>query len=526
MKRLSWLATLAFAATLTACGGGGGSTIPPPPPTGGFSVSSLKGQYAFSMSGSDTGGAYLARTGSFIADGAGNITSGMEDVVDLGAATPTAEVTFGASNYSVLANGRGVIVLKDSSGNGGLTLTMDLQSPSQGFLVHTDTGINATATSGSFNLQTTADFLATSFSGNYVFDFSGADSSGVNTSIIGNIAANGSGAITGGVIDTNDGTNGPSGPVALTLPGTFSLDPTYGATFGRGTAQFVGHTYAFYIVDATQIMFLQEDSLGGSSGNAVLQTGTIPTQNSGFTASFAYLVGGQSTAGPDAAVARFTADAAGGIGTISYDENNDGGAYHISQGTNISNATYAIDTTNAGSGRGTLTFTDSSHGTFQYVFYLISPTSGVIQDVRSGIVADGTLLAQTGSPFTLSGLAGNYIFNWNGVDLSSSTVENFGGQYVLASSASKNISGVVDGTILGASGFGGGSVNAFNDIGTQGTLTITPDGSANNAYQIVAGNPLGNTYNYQAYIVDANTVFLVATDNTRVLAGFVSRQSQ
>ncbi|MDR3676383.1 MAG: hypothetical protein P4N24_12900, partial [Acidobacteriota bacterium] len=396
-------------------------------------------------------------------------------------------------------------------------------SPTQGFLVETD---GNAATGGSFNLQTTADFLANSFNGNYVFDFSGANSAGANTSIIGNIAANGSGAITGGVIDTNDGTNGPSGAIPLTLPGTFSLDPTYGATFGRGTAAFAGHTYVFYIADATQIMFLQEDPLGGSSGNAVLQTGTIPTQNSGFTGGFAYLVGGQSTAGPDAAVARFTADAAGGIGTISYDENNDGGAYHISQGTNISNATYAIDTTNAGSGRGTLTFTDSSHGTFQYVFYLISPTSGVIQDVRSGIVADGTLLAQTGSPFTLSGLAGNYIFNWNGVDLSSSTVENFGGQYVLASSASKNISGVVDGTILGASGFGGGSVNAFNDIGTQGTLTITPDGSANNAYQIVAGNPLGNTYNYQAYIVDANTVFLVATDNTRVLAGSVSRQSQ
>ncbi len=522
MKRLSWLATLASAATLAACGGGGGSTIPPPTPTGGFSVSSLKGQYAFSMSGLDTGGAYLARTGSFAADGAGNITSGMEDVVDLGTGT-AAEVTFGASNYSVLANGRGVIVLKDSSGSGGLTLTMDLQSPSQGFLVETD---GNAATSGSFNLQTTADFLATSFEGNYVFDFSGADASGVNTSIIGNINANGGGAITGGVIDTNDGTNGPSGATPLTLPGTFALDPTYGATFGRGTAQFVGHTYAFYIVDATQIMFLQEDSLGGSSGNAVLQTGTIPTQNSGFTGSFAYLVGGESTAGPDAAVARFTADAAGGIGTISYDENNDGGAYYISQGTNISNATYAIDTTYAGSGRGTLTFTDSSHGTFQYVFYLISPTSGVIQDVRSGIVADGTLLAQTGAPFTLSGLAGSYIFNWNGVDLSSSSVENFGGQYVLASSASNNISGVVDGTILGASGFGGGSVNAFNDIGTQGSLTITADGSANNAYQIVAGNPLGNTYNYQAYIVDANTVFLVGTDNTRVLAGLASRQSQ
>jgi len=523
VKRLLWLATLAFTAALTACGGGGGESIPTPTPTGGFSVSSLKGQYAFLMSGLDTGGAYLARTGSFAADGAGNITSGMEDVVDLGVG-PIAPVTFGASNYSVQANGRGVIVLKDSSGSGGLTLTMDLQSPSQGFLVQTD---GNAATSGNFNLQTTADLLATSFSGNYVFDFSGADSSGVNTSIIGNIAANGSGAITGGVINTNDGTNGPSGPVALTRPGTFSLDPTYGATFGRGTAQFVGHTYAFYIVDATQIMFLQEDSQGGSSGNAVLQTGTIPTQNPGFTGSFAYLVGGISTAGSDAAVARFTADGAGGVGTISYDENNYGTPLHISQGSNISSATYVIDTANAGSGRGTLTFKDSSHGTFQYVFYLISPTSGVIQDVRSGIVADGTLLAQTGAPFTLAGLAGNYAFNWNGVDLSSSSVENFVGQYVLASSASNNISGVVDGTIIGSNGISGASVTVFSNIGSQGTLTITSDGSTNNAYQIVAGKPLGNTYNYQAYVIDANTVFLLGTDsNTRVLAGSVSRQSQ
>jgi len=107
------------------------------------------------------------------------------------------------------------------------------------------------------------------------------------------------------------------------------------------------------------------------------------------------------------------------------------------------------------------------------------------------------------------------------VDLSSSSVENFVGQYVLASSASSNISGVVDGTILGVNG----SINGFSDIGSQGTLTITSDGSANNTYQIVAGNPLGATYNYQAYIVDANTVFLVSTDSSRVLAGFVLRQS-
>ncbi|MGB2676389.1 MAG: hypothetical protein WAN12_04835 [Candidatus Acidiferrum sp.] len=519
MKRLLWLATLACAAALAACGGGGGSTIPPPPPAGGFTLSSLKGQYAFSMSGSDQSGAYFARTGSFVADGAGNISSAIEDVVDLGAGI-TAEVTFVPGNYSVQANGRGIIALKDTSGDLPLMLTMDLQSPGQGFLVETD---GNAATSGSFNLQTIADFLPNSFNGNYIFDFSGADSSGANTSIIGNISANGSGlSITAGLIDTNDSTNGPVGPTPLTLPGTFALDATYGATFGRGTAAFAGHTYAFYIVDTTQIMFLQEDSQGGSSGDAFLQSGAIPTNNTGFTGSFAYLVGGASlsTFGPDAAVARFTPNGAGGIGTISYDENNSGTPLHISQGSNISNATYAIDTTNAGSGRGTFTFTDSSSArTFQYVFYLISPTSGVIQDVSTGIVADGTLLAQTGAPFTLAGLAGNYAFNWSGA--SASAVENYVGQYALANTATNNISGVVDATSLDVNG-----VASFPNSGLQGTLTITSDGSANNTYQISAGNSVASTYGFQAYIVDANTVLLLSTDKTRVLAGFVSRQSQ
>ena len=522
MKRLLWLTTLTFAATLSACGGGGGSTIPPPPPAGGFSLSSLKGQYAFSMSGLDQNGAYFARTGSFIADGTGNISGGMEDVVDLSSTPAATEVPSLTGKYTVLANGRGTIALTDGS-SPPLTWAMELQSSSQGFVAQTD---GNESSSGSFNLQTTTDFAPTALNGKYVFDFSGESLTGVTPTVvstIGNITATGNGIITGGVIDINDGNAGLSSAVNI-LPGTYTLDPANGAAFGRGTAQFAGHTFAFYIVDATRIKFIQEDSQGGSTGDAVLQTGAIPAQNSGFTGSFAYLVGGSSvsmsTFGPDAAVARFTADGAGGIGAISYDENNTGKVIHISQGTNISNATFAIDTTNAGSGRGTLTFTDSTGGTFQYVFYLISPTSGVIQDVSSGFVADGALFAQTGVPFTLAGLAGNYAFNWSGVDVNSLDVENYVGQYALASSASNNISGVLDGAIFGS------TFKPSSNIGTQGTLTITTDGTNNNTYQIVAGNPLGTTYKYQAYIVDANTVLLVSTDSTRVLAGFVSRQAQ
>lgn len=532
MKRLLSITTLALSAVLAACSGGGGSSIVTPPPTGGFSDSSLKGQYAFSISGvtancsgGQTCGAYAAQTGSFIADGAGNIKSAMEDLVDL-AVSPTAEeVTFASGSYSVQADGRGTLTLQDSAGN-KVTFAMYLQSSGQGFLVETD---GLFAASGSFNLQTTADFLANSFNGNYVFDFSGVTLAGSSTnviSIIGYIAANGSGLITGGVSDTNDSNNGPSG--ASTIAQTnYTLDPVNGTTFGRGTLQFAsGYTFAFYIVDATRIKFIEEDSFGGSSGDGVLQSGAIPTTTAGFTGSFAYLVGGSSTLGPDASVARFTVSGPGTIGMISYDENNDGKPLHISQGTNISDATYAIDTTNAGSGRGTLTFSDSTSGlTLQYVFYLASPTSGVIQETTSGYVEDGTLLAQTGSPFTAAGVAGNYVFNWSGVDVSSTGVspgvENFVGQYALASSATNNISGVADGTILGTRG-----IAPYPNIGTQGTLTINSGGINNNAYQIVAGSPLSTTYNFQAYIVDANTVLVVSADTGRVLAGFVSQQSQ
>ena len=519
MKRLLWLPTLAFCAALAACGGGG-SSPPPPPPTGGFTLSSLKGNYAFSMSGMDPStGAYFARTGSFVADGAGNISSVLEDVVDLGLSVNQSTLS---GKYDVLANGRGTIILTDNSGN-TLDLTMDLQSSSAGLLVETDGNF---ASSGSFNLQNVNDFLAGSVTGNYVFDFSGinqASTTVTNISIIGNITPNGGGTITGGVYDTNDGNNGPSGPTTLT-PGSYQLDPSNGTTFGRGTATFAGRNFAFYIVDATHLKFIEEDAIGleGTSGDGVVQTGTIPTTTAAFTGSFVYLVGGSSlsTFGPEASVGRFTLTGSGTIGNISYDENNDGtnnGDLHISQGSNITNATYTIDTNYPGSGRGTFTFKDSTGGTFSYVFYLYSPSSGVIQDVSSNIVADGALLGQSGSPFTLAGLAGNYDYNWNGVNVSSLNEDDFIGQFALTSASTNNISGVLDGTIIG------NGDNGYPDIGTQGTLTIASDSTANNALQISGGSAL--SFKSVAYIVDANTVLVLDTDTTQVLAGIATRQS-
>src|SRR5258708_1561281 len=87
VKRLVLVLTVVLALFAAACGGSGSSFPTPPPPTGNFSNASLKGTYAFSMSGTDASaspGAFIARTGSFVADGSGGISIAVEDVSDAG----------------------------------------------------------------------------------------------------------------------------------------------------------------------------------------------------------------------------------------------------------------------------------------------------------------------------------------------------------------------------------------------------------------------------------------------------------
>lgn len=530
MRHLFYAGVAALAIIMAACGGGG-SSITPPPPTGGFSDASLNGQYAFSMSGVDLNGAYIARVGSFIADGAGHITGGLEDVLSMSSGQPAGEVSFSGGNYQIQANGRGLIVLQ-ASGGGGLYLNLAMQSPSAGFLLQTaDRNADLTATSsGTFNLQTSSGFSVAALARPYVFDFSGVSFAGTSVapiSMIGQIKTDGNGNITGGVMDSNDGNvAAPSGATAV-APGTYQLDSTgNGTAFGRGTMTFNGYTFVFYIVDATHFKVLEEDNFGGTLGDALAQSGAIPTQNSQFAGSFAYLVGGASvvgTQGPVARAARFASDGNGGLGAISLDDNNSGSYTHISQGSNISSASYAIDTANAGSGRGTFTFTDSGSGTFSNVFYMISPTQAVVQDTSDGIIGDGPFYAQTAGPFTVNGSAGNYVFNWSGVQLGSSTAvpfeEDFTGQFALSSATTNNVAGVTDYIELGLSGN-----NLFTNIGLGGTLTMNNDGTANNLYKFVLGGSPSSTINFQAYFVNPGTVLLVCSDNSRTTAGIMHQQ--
>jgi len=514
---LTLLGCLSLAFLTTACGGGGGgiSSNPAPTPTSGpYSASSLNGTYAFEMSGQDSGG-FFARIGSFTANGAGQITGGVQDVNT--ATSGVLVLPFSSSAYTIGSNGKGTLGLTDQTGT--LQFSIVMTSMTGGLITQADG--NATA-SGNFTLQTPAAFVTTSIKGNYAFDFSGNDANGTPESIVGQLTSTGNGAGSG-LLDANDG--GTLSHASTFTAASFTMDTTNGPTFGRGVASIAGLNFAFYIVDATRIKFLETDFPAITLGDAVVQTGTIPTTTAALSGSFAFVLAGSSISGNDVRAGRLTLSGGTiGINTLQMDDDDSSGSGSgnsnhtpIPAGA-ISAATYAIDTANPGTGRGTLTFTDSSAGTFSFIFYLISPTRGFIQDNSAGIVADGSMQAQTGNPYTSAAEAGNWAFNWSGTSINGTTggfgEEDFLGQYTLSSSGSA--SGAVDFTEISA-----GSV--VTNAAISGMLTINSDGTGRNGYSITLATSPSTTLNFAAYFIDPNTMLVVGTDTHRVIAGTVVR---
>jgi hypothetical protein len=530
MTKLALFFAMAAAIFAGACGGSG-STPTPPPPNGNFSNASLSGQYAFSMSGTDAlSGEFFARVGSFTADGHGAITGGIEDVNTPQNGQQT--IAYTASTYTIQADGRGTINLTNSTGT--LSFSVTLLSPSQGIIIQTDPSLVGTA-SGTFILQNPNSFNAAGLSGNYVFDVSGLDFSGATTnnpfgvpdSIVGQFVSNGSGGITSGLLDENN--NASLVSAAPFTSASYQLDPTNGATFGRATATFTANgitfQYALYIVNGTRARMIEINSSALTLGDAFTQS-SVPTTNTNFNGNFAFLLTGSGSSGAITRIGRFTADGNGGLGSIFADTNDLGVVAKVPNGS-LSATSYSVDTNFPGTGRATVTFTDSKLGTFQFVVYLSSSSGGVIQDVSHNNVADGSIQLQTGSPFTNASLAGDYGIGFSGVSENNSTTaigeEDYVGHIALSSNSSTNVSGALDFTEFSS------NQGLFTNVVVSGNgLTVGGDGTtstgARNALSLrLAGNP-SSTLNFVPYFVNSQTMFIAGTDSNRVVSGTVTVQ--
>jgi hypothetical protein len=481
------------------------------------------------MSGTDnTQGLVISRIGSFHADGQGNITMAIEDVNDAGSFSTFNFTAAPASNYTMSSNGRGVLTLShpdvvNPSLADNFTFSIALDSTSSGLMIETD---GSSTMSGNFRLQT----ISSTFAMAYAFDVSGVDlGNSTSASFIGQFTTNGVSGVTGGVMDVNDGAS-PSGAIAL-QPGTITLDATNFSNFGRGTmnlsttlnSQILNLSYVFYVVDASHLVLLENDTVAATSGSATAQT-AVPTTVAAFPGSFVFAVGGaaisQGVFGSLARVGRFTSDANGNITNLSLDEDFSGGVNAFPKAGGFSNVTLTIDAVDTG--RGTLNFTDVTRNQpFQYVFYLASATQGFIQDDSPNVVADGSITSQSGT-FTATSIAGSYAINWSGVNLANGFEEDFVGVIPVSSTSSNNISGgVLDFTELGDG-------KIFTGIPMNGLLTLQGDGTLGgaqgNALQLTTSQTPSTTFNFRAYLLNANTIIVVGVDSGRVVIGTAVRQ--
>ena len=527
MKRLLIAISVATALWSAACGSGG-SSVQPPPPAGKYSLASLNGQYAFVTNGEvfTSGASFptpLARVGTFIADGKGNITGGMEDVNADG--TPSNAIAITNGTYTVSADGRGAMTL--NLGTSTLDFGITLTSNSDGLLIDETSNSNQASTgSGNFILQQSTPFALSEIAGTYVFDFSGSDASQPNPnpeSFIGQfVVDSNTQTIPTGFFDDNVGGQLNSG--AMT-PGTIAQDPLQTSSFsafGRGIATIAGQNFVFYIVNSGRVRFLSTNN-GMLSGDAVSQAG-IP---GGLTGGFVFVVGGSSANGGLTRVGRFTVSNMT-LGQMLMDVND---ASNEAQFNNLSNG--SITSYDSTTGRAQVSFRDSGGQVYSFVFYLSSANSGVIQDISpSGTVgfarvtADGSIELQSGSPFTSANVSGTYAMNWSGLVVAGGSfpIEDEEDLLAQANVTSLTLSGAAD-----LFQFTSATLTPRLDLGVGGAIQINGDGASDDGHRngmtvnLTGANPI----NFVVYVVNPQLAFFANRDNSgtpRVVVGILKLQ--
>jgi predicted small lipoprotein YifL len=476
----------------------------------------IKGQYAFLIRGTDANGFYSA-AGSIITDGAGNVSSGEEDLADPGLvhhATLTGTYTIGgdgSGTIKLLAGDTGIGV------NGVQTFTFTVVSPQRSLLF--DSSANST---GTLDLQTPANFTSSAISGGYAFAFSGVNLTNAPSTVP-------SVALTlGGVLTADGGGNFTNVTENINNEGTITSNTsptgTYSAPdlFGRGTATLGSSTFVYYVVNSGALRFIETDNYGLTAGLALAQATvsspdgsferTLPAPravvapptftNASMTGSYVFTLTGMSSTGSLVAGGVFTADGNGNITASDVDVNNAG---TVTNGT--PSGTYTIGS----GGNGTLTLGTSVGGLSQFAIYATSNQGILLFGLDPDINSSGRALSQI-SVISASTFTGNYTASFQAAN--SNGQEDFVGLVV-----SDGISALT------------GNANVLQ-VASGGTITLTPDATltgtfaanSNGRFTGTLNTPPTGTLQTVFYVVDTSSALFLEADGNGEGTGLLQLQ--
>ncbi len=440
------IGTFAFTLQVTDCY--------PTTATANFSITvtgKIQGNYVFSFNGYNSQGQAFYMAGSFVADGNGDITSG---VFDRNGNDPTGAMTnvamtvgTGGSGQcpaggpptgtgSVYCVGRseamgstsganlGTIVIASALGSYSFSVSVSLISDST--IVLADP--NNPGMWGSGVLKTQGSLSGISLAqGSFGFGLFGIDSGGNRYGGAGYFQTDVNGDVTSGngEADIND-----NGTVQTQAALTGSVSPTPSTTTGRGIATFtIGSTtfdYAFYVVPGKALfptlLAVQTDPISSSSPvtlASIIERGPANSGTSTFTNLNLNSTRGGNTNGsvfelnavsspggtavPDISLGLGNFDGNGNVTSYVFDENKAGTLTTPAQ--NSYTGTYSVDSTNKVSGRVTVNLTGVTNNP---VWYLTATNAGFVVGTDPGVTV-GSFEPQTvPQPVTILSLFGNF----------------------------------------------------------------------------------------------------------------------
>lgn len=438
-----------------------------------YGNASLNGTYVFLANQGDnsSGSGFAYRGGTFVADGAGNITSGVSDS-NSSASVAATNVSL-AGTYSVAADGRGTMNLTDASGSHSFSFA--LSSNTRGQIIASDAAVS----SGFLHLQ---DANAT-VNGTYVFGMSGDN--GGPAAAVGQLTF--SGTTVTGTEDVNSSSGGPVTGTAIT--GSFTVPSE-----GRGTATFNTAQFVFYVIDASTLALVNVDSSGLRIAGSALAQSSAQFSNASLGSS-AFFVSGSAVSGnkPYALASRFDTNFAGQFSSGVSDSNNGG---TLASNVAFNGATYTV----GANGR-----TQIGTGTSNFIVWLASQKQGFVLQTDPTVVASGALFQQQAG---FQSVTGGYAFAIAGANSAGSAPQVAAGQLTIAGFGS--ISGRedvnVNGTVQSAQPF-------------TGNLTIATTGRATGS--IVLTPP---AVNYDFYFISPDRFIILSSDSNTVLSGLAERQ--
>jgi hypothetical protein len=329
--------------------------------------------------------------GSFTADGTGHITAGEVDMNGAVGLHTQVSINPSGSTYSVGSDDRGCAVIATASGTFSTRIAVGALSSNvatKGRIIEWETGSTAFVASGQLLKQT----ISGSLGGSYVFSIAGEDYSGpVAMTCVGVMTA-GSGVLSAGEQDCNDGGT-PAHETGMT--GTYtSLDSS-----GRGTSSLLSSHgtshFTFYMASSSGLLMVGTDpqsSTPGYSGEMRLQSGTF--NSASFNGVSVFYMNGFSGGGQTVAdIGLFTGNA--GTATVNMYED---------KGGTTSNNTFSCSYTVAANGRVTLSGTNCTPGPS---LYLTAARSGFMQTNGNGADTGG-VEPQAAGPFSSTSFSGTF----------------------------------------------------------------------------------------------------------------------